>query len=219
MGIPSRKLAGRIGAVVVAAAAVGATVSPAQASPQAGAPHPSWKAWQTSAQDAKADRAFFQAVLTAAKKKRAANPGLEQVTVTYDNEAPTFSTSIANSTRIWNSAVYNVQLQETSGGGDFAYYEGNDPRGSYADTDGHGHGYIFLDYAQNQEYDSTRVAAHETGHALGLPDHYEGPCSELMSGGGPGPSCTNSQPDANERAWVDQLWANGLAKVGASLMR
>ncbi|MBO2445666.1 snapalysin [Actinomadura barringtoniae] len=219
MGIPSRKFAGRIAAVAVAAAAVAAPFAPTAQASQGTAPHPAWKTWQTSAQDAKADRAFFQAVLAVAKKKQLAHPELDQVTVTYDNQAPTFSTSIANSTRIWNGAVHNVQLQESGGGGDFSYYEGNDPRGSYADTDGHGHGYIFLDYAQNQEYDSTRVAAHETGHALGLPDHYEGPCSELMSGGGPGPSCTNSQPDANERAQVDQLWANGLAKVSASLMR
>ncbi|MEV0283421.1 snapalysin family zinc-dependent metalloprotease [Kribbella sp. NPDC050820] len=51
---------------------------------------------------------------------------------------------------------------------------------------------------------------------LGLPDHYSGPCSELMSGGGPGPSCTNAYPDANERARVDQLWANGIASAAAA---
>ena len=97
---------------------------------------------------------------------------------------------------------------------DFYYTEGNDPRGSYASTDGHGSGYIFLDYAQAQQYDPTRITAHETGHVLGLPDHYSGPCSELMSGGGPGPSCTNPNPDANERARVNQLWANGLTSLG-----
>ncbi|MGH4035108.1 snapalysin [Actinomycetota bacterium Odt1-20B] len=167
-----------------------------------------------SAENAKANKAFFEAVLKSVAEKRAANPGAKSVTVTYDaSGAPTFAQQIANSTSIWNGAVSNVKLQESSGGGDFEYREGNDPQGSYASTDGHGHGYIFLDYAQNQEYDSTRVTAHETGHVLGLPDHYEGPCSELMSGGGPGPSCTNSQPDANERAQVDQLWANGLAKA------
>ena len=36
------------------------------------------------------------------------------------------------------------------------------------------------------------------GHDLGLPDDYSGPCSELMSGGGPGTSCTNSYPDSTE---------------------
>ncbi|MEV0601077.1 snapalysin [Streptomyces sp. NPDC050315] len=158
----------------------------------------------------KADtKRFFEAVLKSALAKQK-KTGAASVTVTYDaSDAPTFAQQISASAQIWNSAVSNVKLQEGSGG-DFQYREGNDPRGSYASTDGHGKGYIFLDYQQNQEYDSTRVTAHETGHVLGLPDHYEGPCSELMSGGGPGPSCTNAQPDANERAKVDQLWANGL---------
>ncbi|MGW7078822.1 snapalysin [Streptomyces sp. NPDC054866] len=167
-----------------------------------------------SGEEAAANKAFFEAVLKSVAEKRAANPGAKQVTVVYDaSGAPKFAQQIASSTSIWNSAVSNVKLQEGSGGASFEYREGNDPRGSYASTDGHGKGYIFLDYAQNQQYDSTRVTAHETGHVLGLPDHYEGPCSELMSGGGPGTSCTNSQPDANERAKVDQLWANGLAKA------
>ncbi len=32
-----------------------------------------------------------------------------------------------------------------------------------------------------------------------------------MSGGGPGPSCTNAYPNATERSRVNQLWANGFA--------
>ncbi len=144
-------------------------------------------------------------------EKRAANPGTQAVTVTYSAaSAPSFRTQIANSTRIWNSSVSNVRLQEGSNA-DFTYREGNDPRGSYASTNGHGRGFIFLDYRQNQQYNSTRVTTHETGHVLGLPDTYSGPCSQLMSGGGPGPSCTNAQPDANERARVNYLWQNGFA--------
>ncbi|WP_369272255.1 snapalysin [Streptomyces sp. R11] len=180
-----------------------ATAAPAHTSATAG--------YVAKSAESDASRAFFEAVVKSVAEKRAANPRAAAVTVVYDaSGAPTFSAQIARSTQIWNSSVSNVQLQQGSNA-DFTYREGNDPRGSYASTDGHGNGYIFLDYAQNQEYDSTRVTAHETGHVLGLPDHYEGPCSELMSGGGPGPSCTNPNPDANERSRVEQLWANGFA--------
>ncbi|MER7750961.1 snapalysin [Kitasatospora sp. NPDC097643] len=157
------------------------------------------------------NQAFFQAVMASAKAKQAANPWLRTVVVTYDTaNAPSFTNEIAQAAQIWNSSVRNVQLQE-SDSGDFSYYEGDDSRGSYASTDGHGHGYIFLDYQQNQQYNSLRVTAHETGHVLGLPDHYSGPCSELMSGGGPGTSCTNPYPNSTERSRVNNLWVNGLA--------
>ncbi|MFC7305830.1 snapalysin [Streptomyces monticola] len=189
-------------------------VSPASAVPDAptSAATPAYISYEKSGENAAANKAFFEAVQKSVAKKLAANPGAQAVTVTYSAAgAPTFKAQIDRSTQIWNSSVQNVQLQEGSNP-DFDYREGNDPRGSYASTDGHGKGYIFIDYTQAQEYDSTRITAHETGHVLGLPDHYEGPCSELMSGGGPGPSCTNPNPDANEKAKVEQLWQNGLVK-------
>ncbi|WP_435241838.1 snapalysin [Streptomyces cucumeris] len=174
--------------------------------------------YTASGEDRADTTAFLKAVVKSAlAKKEKAHDKSAAVTVTYDaSAAPTFKNEIARSAEIWNSSVSNVTLQE-GGSADFTYREGDDPNGSYASTDGHGKGYIFLDYAQNQEYDSTRVTAHETGHVLGLPDHYEGPCSELMSGGGPGTSCTNSQPDQNEVAKVNELWANGLAKLDKKL--
>jgi snapalysin len=198
-----------VAAVGLSLAVFGLGTAVPAAAAQAPAPY---SGYTGSSAEAKANQAFFQAVLRSVAEKRAAHPNTAAaVTVTYDaSAAPTFSAEIARSAQIWNGAVANVKLQAGSSGADFSYREGNDSRGSYASTDGHGGGYVFLDYAQNKEYDSTRVTAHETGHVLGLPDHYEGPCSELMSGGGPGPSCTNPNPDANERAKVDQLWANGF---------
>ncbi|MBT2489372.1 snapalysin [Streptomyces sp. ISL-96] len=194
----------------LAAATLGA--APATAAPSA--PHNSHishVSYEKSKENAAANKAFFDAVKKSVAEKRAANPGAQAVTVVYSAaNAPSFRTQIARSTQIWNSSVTNVKLQEGSNP-DFVYREGNDPRGSYASTDGHGSGYIFLDYRQNQQYNSTRVTSHETGHVLGLPDHYSGPCSELMSGGGPGTSCQNATPDQRERSRVNQLWQNGFA--------
>ncbi|MGW1134357.1 snapalysin [Streptomyces griseoluteus] len=199
----------------VAAAALGAA-TPASAQPApVTAPHAGYTG---SAQEAANTKAFFDAVLKSVAEQRAENPSLKVVTVYYNaSQAPSFRSQISSSTSIWNSSVSNVKLASTTGTGNFSYYEGNDSRGSYASTDGHGRGYVFLDYAQNQQYDSIRVTAHETGHVLGLPDHYSGPCSELMSGGGPGTSCTNRYPNATERSRVNQLWANGLAKALAKV--
>lgn len=198
-------------AVSLAAVPVGGAV--AAPAPDTAADSSVTAAYTGSQAEEAGNKAFFEAVMKSAAKKQAAEPGIQAVTVTYDaSAAPTFAAEIARSTQIWNGAVSNVTLQEGSGA-DFTYREGNDPRGSYASTDGHGSGYIFLDYAQNQQYDSTRVTTHETGHVLGLPDNYSGPCSELMSGGGPGPSCTNSNPNQAERNRVDQLWANGISQL------
>lgn len=197
-----------LAAALGTAPAVAAAPAPASSQDTARA---GFAAYAGSSENAAANKAFFDAVMKSVAEKRAANPGAQAVTVVYSTtNAPSFRSQIASSTSIWNSSVSNVKLQEGSNA-DFDYYEGNDSRGSYASTDGHGSGYIFLDYAQNQQYNSTRVTAHETGHVLGLPDHYTGPCSELMSGGGPGTSCTNAYPNATERSQVNSLWQNGLA--------
>ncbi|MFF0450486.1 snapalysin [Streptomyces sp. NPDC004609] len=214
---PTTLLSAALGLGLAAAlGAVPATASAADSPAAAAQPtHSAYAAYEGSAEDAKATRAFFEAVLDSVAAKRAAAPGARVVTVTYNaSRAPSFRGQIARSTQVWNNSVANVRLQEGSRA-DFTYREGNDPRGSYASTDGRGRGYIFLDYRQNQQYDSNRVTSHETGHVLGLPDNYRGPCSELMSGGGPGPSCRNDTPNARERSRVDALWANALAAAVA----
>ncbi|WP_442810968.1 snapalysin [Streptomyces sp. NBC_01217] len=166
------------------------------------------------------NKAFFEAVLKSVAEKRAAQPNAQAVTIYYNaSQAPSFRSQISSAASIWNSSESNVKLQEASSGADFSYREGNDPSGSYAYTNGRGSGYVFLDYAQNKQNDSVRVVTHETGHVLGLPDDYSGPCSELMSGGGPGPSCINRYPNATERSRVDQLWATKLAQARGTVNR
>lgn len=121
--------------------------------------------------------------------------------------APSYASLIRQSASIWNSRVSNVRLVESYSGASLHYYEGNVSGGSYAYTDGRGNGEIVLDHSQMREYSPLRIVTHETGHAYGLPDHYSGPCSELTSGGGPGPSCTHAYPNSTEVSRVNSLWA------------
>ncbi|MGW5397674.1 snapalysin family zinc-dependent metalloprotease [Streptomyces sp. NPDC003952] len=65
--------------------------------------------------------------------------------------------------------------------------------------------------AVSDGYNKTRIAAHELGHSLGLPDTKPGPCSQLMSGSSAGTACTNAVPNATERSRVQNAYANGLA--------
>ncbi|MFF3767393.1 snapalysin family zinc-dependent metalloprotease [Streptomyces sp. NPDC001922] len=196
-------------------ASLAVTSASAVATPDA-APAPATKApmtpeaYEGSVADQVNTRDFLEAVLKSARSKQQSFGAQKTVTLTYDaSEAPKFASEIAKAAKNWNASVKNVKLKPGKDA-DFTYVEGNDSRGSNADTDMRGHGRILLDYTQNEEADSTRVTAHETGHVLGLDDHYEGPCSELMSGGGPGASCTNAKPNRQEAGEVNRLWARGF---------
>ncbi|HET6502243.1 MAG TPA: snapalysin family zinc-dependent metalloprotease [Amycolatopsis sp.] len=130
--------------------------------------------------------------------------------------APDYVGQIDQAAANWNTAVDDVRLAKGTGTtATIVFHETNDGQGSYTTTDGHGHGSIYLDVQQVAEgYSVTRIAAHELGHNLGLPDDYSGPCAELMSGHGPGTSCTNAVPSAAEAAQVEQNFANGFASAG-----
>ncbi|MET7736819.1 snapalysin family zinc-dependent metalloprotease [Streptomyces sp. NPDC005402] len=67
--------------------------------------------------------------------------------------------------------------------------------------------------AVDQGYNKTRIAAHELGHSLGLPDTKPGPCSQLMSGSSAGTACTNATPNTTERSRVQSAYAGGIATL------
>lgn len=130
--------------------------------------------------------------------------------------APDYLTQIDQGAANWNAAVTDVKLVKRSSGATIVFHETHSG-GSYTSTNGHGRGQIYLDTSQVAEgFDPTRIAAHELGHNLGLPDHYTGPCTEIMSGHGPGTACKNAKPSAGEAAKVQSLWVNGLVAATSS---
>lgn len=138
------------------------------------------------------------------------------VTLTYDaGAAGPWAESVKQAVQNWNDAVHNVRLEpaSTPGSADYVYEATSGwPQATLGPVFPGGSGDVQLGrQAVDEGYDATRIAAHETGHILGLPDHYSGPCSELMSGHGPGTSCANATPDAAEAAQVDNNYAAGAA--------
>lgn len=138
------------------------------------------------------------------------------VTLTYDaSQAGQWASAIAQGVQNWNSALHNVHLQPAASraSADFVYVATSGwPQTTLGPIFPGGRGEVELGQeALDEGYDATRIAAHETGHIFGLPDHYSGPCSELMSGHGPGTSCTNAKPSAAEAARVDRNYAGRTA--------
>jgi snapalysin len=70
--------------------------------------------------------------------------------------------------------------------------------------------------AVNDGYYTPRIAAHEFGHILGLPDRRTGLCTDLMSGSSAPVSCRNPNPNTTEATTVNNLFrSSATAKLPA----
>lgn len=145
-----------------------------------------------------------------------ADVGATVRTVYYDaSRAGEFKVNFDQAAAIWNSRVTNVRLQAGSPATVTIRVDSGWPR---AYVTGLGRGTIYMGWqAVNEGYDRTRIAAHELGHILGLPDRRTGLCTDLMSGSSAPVSCTNAYPNATEAAKVDSLFAGGLAASAAAV--
>jgi snapalysin len=136
-------------------------------------------------------------------------------TLTYNaTGASQYAAEIDAGAKVWNDNVQNVRLVKTTGRANITIVA--DPGWPRAQTTSLGNGKIWMGkQAIDQGYNKIRIAAHELGHILGLPDVKPGPCSSLMSGSTGGVSCTNAVPNAAEKARVERLFA-GTASVEAA---
>ncbi|KAA5828805.1 snapalysin family zinc-dependent metalloprotease [Saccharopolyspora hirsuta] len=131
--------------------------------------------------------------------------------VTYDaSQAAEFRDAVDAGAQVWNDNVQNVRFEPASGGAADVVVLADDgwPR---AEVIGLGQGRVWMGrQAVNEGHDTVRIAAHELGHILGLPDNRTGVCEDLMSGASAGPQCKNSKPNPEEIAEVERNFAEGV---------
>jgi snapalysin len=129
----------------------------------------------------------------------------------YDSgHAAEFAKAVNQAATNWNARVTNVRLQRWTNGKPRNIVVYADAGWPHASTGVLGNGSVYIGrQAVRQGHNPTRIAAHEIGHLLGLPDHRTGICSELMSGRSAGTSCTNALPNKMEAARVSRAFKLG----------
>lgn len=144
------------------------------------------------------------------------SPHLLQTVLYYDSsQAAEYTSAVSSAVDVWNASVDNVQLEPAPSGqnAEIVIIADDDwPRAELGPVRPGGQVTIWMGRQGTAEgYDAVRIAAHEIGHSLGLPDTKPGPCSELMSGSTGGVDCTNAEPNAAEQAGVEANYGTGLA--------
>ncbi|SEF85443.1 snapalysin [Nonomuraea solani] len=130
----------------------------------------------------------------------------------YDvSRAAEFVNVVNQGAQVWNASVVNVRLMQGSPASFVVIADNGWPRALPTSL---GRGTIWMGrQAVDQGYSPVRIAAHEIGHILGLPDRRTGRCTDLMSGSSAPVSCTNANPSAAERAEVDRNFAGSTPAV------
>jgi snapalysin len=139
--------------------------------------------------------------------ERAAAPQV----LTYDaSESAEFADAVESGVKVWNESVEGVRLEPADDGEQANVRIVADDGWPRAEVTSLGNGTVYFGReAVDQGYNTTRIASHELGHILGLPDVKPGPCSSLMSGSTGGVDCTNANPDESEKAEVEDNFGEG----------
>jgi snapalysin len=158
------------------------------------------------------------AVVVAAVQLVSAAPAFAAPRVLYydASRAAEFVAVVHQGARNWNSRVSNVRLEPVPAGrrANITVYADNGWPRAYTSSLGNGSWYMGRQ-AVNQGYYPPRIATHEFGHLLGLPDRRTGLCADLMSGSSAPVACTNAYPNSREAAEVNRNFATAVT-VGPS---
>ncbi|MFC4565664.1 snapalysin family zinc-dependent metalloprotease [Nocardiopsis mangrovi] len=135
-------------------------------------------------------------------------------TITYNaSRAAQYEAEIEAGVAVWNDSVANVRIVEAAPGqrAEITIIATTGwPQATLGPVRPGGTARVEMgSQAVAEGHDVTRIAAHELGHSLGLPDIKPGPCSSLMSGSTAGTSCTNAVPNATERSRVERNYGTG----------
>ncbi|MFD9889679.1 snapalysin family zinc-dependent metalloprotease [Amycolatopsis sp. NPDC059027] len=154
----------------------------------------------------------------------AAAAEINATTLTYDDsQAAEFKDVVAQGVNVWNTSVTNVRIVKASPGQRANIRVVADPgwpRATLGPVRPGGQVTVWYGReAVQQGYNKVRIASHELGHSLGLPDRKPGPCSSLMSGSTGGVSCANTKPNAAEAAQVQRNYAGSLVSQNADAGR
>lgn len=137
--------------------------------------------------------------------------------LTYDaGGSAEFRSAVDRGAAIWNESVEGAELRPAAAGQQANIRILADDGWPRALTTSLGNGTVWIGReAVNEGYNTVRISSHELGHILGLPDRKPGPCSSLMSGASAGVPCTNPNPNAAEKAEVEDNFAGAADSPAA----
>ncbi|MFI6694621.1 snapalysin family zinc-dependent metalloprotease [Streptomyces sp. NPDC050433] len=151
----------------------------------------------------------------AAAPAPAAETAVAARVITYDaSGAAEFRSAVDQGAAVWNASVDAVELRPAAAGQSANIRVIADDGWPRAQTTSLGNGTVWMGrQAVNEGHNTIRIASHELGHILGLPDIKPGPCSSLMSGSSAGTSCTNAYPNAAEKSAVERYFGGAFTRT------
>lgn len=137
-------------------------------------------------------------------------------TLTYDDSsAGEFRTAVAQGVAALNSRLTNVRIVKAPAGSTAnvrVIADNGWPRATLGPVRPSGRGTVWMGReAVADGYYPVRIASHEFGHIVGLPDRRTGLCGDLMSGSSAPTSCTNAYPNSTEAARINSNYATFAA--------